>query len=382
MLFISTMQQRRTLPTLLSCVGLLMFCTCAWSQISLVHVTACGGPVAFPTTVCTVPSTGAGNLLVIGWASTAAGGADLIAGITDNAGNTYSEAAGARALDSTLNNMGDVWYAKNSVAGATSITITPNPSGASGTALIWEFSGLDKNSPLDQASTLNSQPTSTTPSGAPITVAANELILSIAWVQNFVTGIASGNVFTNDSLATGDGWAHYVSATPGTYTAQWNGEQGTYASSTVSFKAVAAGASACDLNDDGVVNVVDVQLAVDVDLGTLACPADLAGACTSSLPQEILNAALGEGCSITVNHSVTLNWVGSSSAAISGYNVYRGNTSGGAYAKINTSLVTTTSYTDGAVTAGQTYYYVTTAVNASGQESTYSNQAQVTVPTT
>jgi fibronectin type 3 domain-containing protein len=39
-----------------------------------------------------------------------------------------------------------------------------------------------------------------------------------------------------------------------------------------------------------------------------------------------------------------------------------------------------TSYTDSSVEAGQTYFYVTTAVDASGKESANSNQTQATVP--
>jgi fibronectin type 3 domain-containing protein len=43
-------------------------------------------------------------------------------------------------------------------------------------------------------------------------------------------------------------------------------------------------------------------------------------------------------------------------------------------------LVTQTAYTDTTVQAGQTYYYVTTAVDSSGNESTYSNEVQAVVP--
>jgi len=40
-----------------------------------------------------------------------------------------------------------------------------------------------------------------------------------------------------------------------------------------------------------------------------------------------------------------------------------------------------TSYTDNSVQAGQTYYYVVTAVDGSGNESVDSNQAQAVIPT-
>src|SRR6266571_2625464 len=79
-------------------------------------------------------------------------------------------------------------------------------------------------------------------------------------------------------------------------------------------------------------------------------------------------------------HSVDLSWSPSTSAVV-GYNIYRSGTSDGPYAKINSALNATAAYTDNTVQAGVTYYYVTTAVDASGVESVYSNQAQVVVPT-
>jgi hypothetical protein len=367
--------------SLVMIVGLLSFTLFAEAQLSLVHTTACGGPVAFPATTCPIPSTGSGNLLVVGWASSSGYGSTTIASMTDNAGNTYTD-SGARAVDSNMNDMGDVWFAKNSVAGATVLTITPSSTGSIGTAVIWEFAGADVNAPLDQISVLNSQPASTTPVGASITTSvANELIVSIAFVQGTVTGIVSGNVFTNDSLATEDGWAHSLAASPGTYSAQWHSDLGTYASSTLSFKAASAGGGACDLNHDGVVNVVDVQLAVNINLGLLACPTNLnGGICGSTLVQQVLNSVLGEGCSASMTHAVSLSWTASASGNIAGYNVYRSVTSGGPYTALNGSLVTTGSFTDSNVTAGQTYYYVATAVDTTNDQSAYSNQVQATIP--
>jgi hypothetical protein len=85
----------------------------------------------------------------------------------------------------------------------------------------------------------------------------------------------------------------------------------------------------------------------------------------------------GTGTAAT-QHTVDLTWNTSADAA--GYNVYRGTVSGGAYTMINTSLDDTAAYTDNTVVSGQTYYYVTTAVNANGNESGYSNQAQAVIP--
>lgn len=77
-------------------------------------------------------------------------------------------------------------------------------------------------------------------------------------------------------------------------------------------------------------------------------------------------------------HIVDLAWT--ASADVVGYNVYRSTVSGTQYTMINSSLDSTTAYTDSTVVSGQTYYYVVTAVNASSQESGYSNQVQAVIP--
>jgi fibronectin type 3 domain-containing protein len=141
--------------------------------------------------------------------------------------------------------------------------------------------------------------------------------------------------------------------------------------------------NACDLNADGVVNVIDVQLAINMDLGLSTCIADIEGAgiCNSDVVSRVTTAALGSACVVTVSHSATLNWTASTSSNVSGYNIYRSATSGGSYTKLNTSLVAAITYADTTVAAGQTYYFVVTAVDGSGNESVYSNQVQAIIPT-
>jgi len=87
----------------------------------------------------------------------------------------------------------------------------------------------------------------------------------------------------------------------------------------------------------------------------------------------------GTGVAPQVNHTVALNW-GASSSSVAGYNVYRSSVSGSSYAKVNSSLVGGASFTDSNVQTGQTYYYVATAVDASGNESVYSNEVPAIVP--
>jgi hypothetical protein len=81
----------------------------------------------------------------------------------------------------------------------------------------------------------------------------------------------------------------------------------------------------------------------------------------------------------TYFHTVSLSWTGSSST-VSGYNVYRSSTSGGPYTRLNSNLLSGTTFSDNNVQAGQTYFYVATTVDSGNAESGYSNQAHTVVP--
>ena len=86
----------------------------------------------------------------------------------------------------------------------------------------------------------------------------------------------------------------------------------------------------------------------------------------------------GSGVAPT-QHSVDLSWGASSSSNVQGYNVYRAGVSGGPYAAVVSANAGTT-FVDGSVQSGQTYFYVVTAVDSSGTESAYSNQVQAVIP--
>ena len=81
-----------------------------------------------------------------------------------------------------------------------------------------------------------------------------------------------------------------------------------------------------------------------------------------------------------VAHAVDLSWSASTST-VSGYRVYRGTVTGGPYTLMTSSLVPSTTFTDNGVTSGGSYFYVVTAVDASNNESAFSNQAAATIPT-
>jgi len=77
--------------------------------------------------------------------------------------------------------------------------------------------------------------------------------------------------------------------------------------------------------------------------------------------------------------TVQLTWNASSSVVV-GYRVYRSTTSGSFYSPLFSTPLNALTFDDSTVTAGDTYYYVVTAVDANGVESVYSNQATANVP--
>ena len=109
--------------------------------------------------------------------------------------------------------------------------------------------------------------------------------------------------------------------------------------------------------------------------GTASANASFASNASNPSAQQSLT---GSGAAAP-QHSVALSWNPSSSSVV-GYNVYRGVKSGGPYSQIN-ALNAATTDTDSSVQAGQTYFYVSTAVDATGKESVYSNETQAVIPT-
>jgi fibronectin type 3 domain-containing protein len=98
---------------------------------------------------------------------------------------------------------------------------------------------------------------------------------------------------------------------------------------------------------------------------------------TSNATNFVAETLTGAGA-VPPSHSVNLSWNDASGAV--GYNVYRGNQSGGPYSKINPVLGAGTTYVDSSVQGGQAYFYVTTAVDSAGAQSGYSNETQAVVP--
>jgi hypothetical protein len=101
---------------------------------------------------------------------------------------------------------------------------------------------------------------------------------------------------------------------------------------------------------------------------------------TSNAPNPTVTIPLSGNAVQPVSHSVTLDLTPNSSN-VTGYNVYRSSISSGPYSKLNSPLVTSTTYVDSTVLANQTYFYVGTSVDSAANETAYSNQVSATIPT-
>ncbi len=94
-----------------------------------------------------------------------------------------------------------------------------------------------------------------------------------------------------------------------------------------------------------------------------------------------VNGANVTGVNFTAaaTHSVALSWNASTSPVV-GYNVYRSVRSGSDYSRVNLRLISGLAFTDNGLLGRSTYYYVTTSVDAIGNESTVSNQVTARIP--
>ena len=106
---------------------------------------------------------------------------------------------------------------------------------------------------------------------------------------------------------------------------------------------------------------------------------------SSSAALTIEDNASGSPQSVSLSgtgiHDVILSWTASPSSGVVGYNVYRGTTSKGeSSTPLNSSPINGITFADSNVTAGQTYYYIVTAVNSNDAQSASSSEISATVP--
>jgi hypothetical protein len=114
----------------------------------------------------------------------------------------------------------------------------------------------------------------------------------------------------------------------------------------------------------------------------LAVLAELAQPCNPAVPKTPvgLDGRVGTYSALfSAIRAVRLTWTADSSAA--GYNLYRSTTSHLNYQRLNSALLTGTSFTEKFLSPALDYYYVVTAVGSGGRESNYSREIWVKADT-
>jgi hypothetical protein len=200
------------------------------SSWAIVNDASVGGGISS----LTIPATGTGNLIVVGIMFNEG---TYVTGVTDDAGNTYVS-ADAKAYTGPLST--EIWYAVNSKPGATVVTPTFGQLTSHEEITVWEVSGISTLAP-DATNTSSGSVLSNTPGPAVVTGHAGDFIVSILFAADtHLSGISTGNEFTNDFTTEGNGWAHITSNSvpAGTYQASWSTSipQGGYCASTVAFR--------------------------------------------------------------------------------------------------------------------------------------------------
>ena len=201
-----------------------------------------------------------------------------------------------------------------------------------------------------------------------------------------VTSTASNATLTIALSGTGTASVGQLAASP---TTLGLGNVVTGSSGSASGSLTATGANVtvtAATSNNSVFSVGGLSLPVTIPAGqstpyTVTFSPQVAGAVSATLtftsnaqPNTTTETLTGTGTAAS-NHSVNLSWNASTSANITGYNIYRAVfvSSCGSYSKINSVLNTSTLYTDSLVANGTSYCYASTAVNSNNEESSYSN---------
>lgn len=165
--------------------------------------------------------------------------------VTEAGKNVYVQVPSAQSHYVTIfggaANGADIWYAKNSKPGATTITITRNPTGigiSDIVGFVFEVSGADIISPVQQVGIVNDGVSTSTPSGGSVTTnLIQTFIASVLFTDSTTQIIHAGNEFTIGVIENGNASAYLIGKTTGVHTPQWDTSvSGAFCSSTVAFR--------------------------------------------------------------------------------------------------------------------------------------------------
>ena len=209
----------------------------AWHLVQVQSMTT-GSASGSASVASTLTPTTAGDLLVVGVQSAPG---TTISSLSDNAPagtSTFSAVAGSLATNSgQVDGDIELWYTPSVNDGATAVTAATT-SASVFTVVVWELATAQP-ATVDSVKELSDQASSTMPAAPVVTTTKpGELVIAIAVSANNVTGIDTGNEFTNDTAVNQDGWAHITSTTAaaGSHQAVWvSAGTGTYCSTAVAF---------------------------------------------------------------------------------------------------------------------------------------------------
>jgi hypothetical protein len=161
----------------------------------------------------------------------------FLTAVTDNAGNPYVSASAGATWASTGFDHIEIWYAKDSLPGATLLTVM-GPGGPNREVWFMEVAGMDLIAPLDVVATVSDAPATAFPIAPPVTpTTAASFVVSVGDFAGGVSGVQVGNPFHALAILDGNNTAYYVAGAPGTYGAVWDdGTVSSYCASTAAFK--------------------------------------------------------------------------------------------------------------------------------------------------
>ena len=139
------------------------------------------------------------NVVVVGWNDSIAS----VSSVRDTKGNVYTLAVGPTIQTGLATQ--SIYYAKNivaAVAGGNTVTVTFSTGAVSADIRILEYSGADRNNPVD-VTAANSGNSSSTSSGPATTTNPTDLIFGANLVQTITSGPGSG--FTSRMITSPDG---------------------------------------------------------------------------------------------------------------------------------------------------------------------------------
>lgn len=160
-----------------ACVAILILCTQSNAAITLVNITS-GTGGGFASSVATSAfSVTTGNLIVCGERNVDASAGGPPTGVTDTAGNTYTNVTGVVMTDG-LSSV-SIWRAKNITGNASNVVTAAYTSSHTRTLVCHQYSGLDTSAPDDANATGSGTSGTTLTSGTFSTTTANEVIFVV-----------------------------------------------------------------------------------------------------------------------------------------------------------------------------------------------------------